>query len=283
MSQVSNNDKVGFIYYSTEAPLYKYMNEKYNGRFEAFRGTAAQGLEGQFYIADFTGSDKLSRRQDLYTAISRAEQGALVYGSDLAKIKSNRENVVTMSLFPKAGIVRFSENRKKFLEQNYPGNIDLIKIDRQGIKTIITTPPLTKVPPLVATQDELTLPTNYGEKTVEALNEKQSKQPTVELGKDFVYLLHSHNTFELGMKEEDGKLVFEDEISRYKYRIDSAIGLVKIFESDWTKPIKDAKFYKDIIKNSSIYQSFCVELMTGLEPVTSCLPCRCTTDCATLA
>lgn len=88
------------------------MNEKYNGRFEAFRGTAAQGLEGRFYIADFTGSDELSRKKDLYTAISRAEQGALVYGSELTKIKSNRENVVTMSSFSKAGIARFSENRK---------------------------------------------------------------------------------------------------------------------------------------------------------------------------
>lgn len=224
------------------------MNEKYNGRFEAFRGTAAQGLEGRFYIADFTGSDELSRKKDLYTAISRAEQGALVYGSELTKIKSNRENVVTMSSFSKAGIARFSENRKKFLEQNYPESVNLVKIDRQGIKTVITTPPPTKVPPLIATQDELTLPTNYGEKTVEALNEKQSEQPIPELGEDFVYLLHSHNTFELGMKEKDGKLVFEDEISRYRYRIDSAIGLAKIFELDWKNPVKDAEFYKNIIK-----------------------------------
>lgn len=248
MSQVSDKDKVGLIYYDMESPLYQYMNEKYNGRFEAFRGTAAQGLEGRFYIADFTGSDELSRKKDLYTAISRAEQGALVYGSELTKIKSNRENVVTMSSFSKAGIARFSENRKKFLEQNYPESVNLVKIDRQGIKTVITTPPPTKVPPLIATQDELTLPTNYGEKTVEALNEKQSEQPIPELGEDFVYLLHSHNTFELGMKEKDGKLVFEDEISRYRYRIDSAIGLAKIFELDWKNPVKDAEFYKNIIK-----------------------------------
>lgn len=46
------------------------------------------------------------------------------------------------------------------------------------------------------------------------------------------------------MKEKDGKLVFEDEISRYRYRIDSAIGLAKIFELDWKNPVKDAEFYK---------------------------------------
>ena len=50
------------------------------------------------------------------------------------------------------------------------------------------------------------------------------------------------------MKEKDGKLVFEDEISRYRYRIDSAIGLAKIFELDWKNPVKDAEFYKNIIK-----------------------------------
>jgi hypothetical protein len=35
-----------------------------------------------------------------------------------------------MSSFSKAGIARFSENRKKFLEQNYPESVNLVKIDR---------------------------------------------------------------------------------------------------------------------------------------------------------
>ena len=98
----------------------------------------------------------------------------------------------------------------------------------------------------VTAEPELGIPSETSEEATGAAvhgmstTEPPSEEPIVEAGgklTGFTYLLHTHNTFELGLKVRDNKLEFLDaDMKRYEHRIDSAIGLVKVYEADWKDP-----------------------------------------------
>lgn len=104
---------------------------------------------------------------------------------------------------------------------------------------------------LSAENQELTLGDEFNqsevEKNIENLNNGQSEGVEVITDSSFTYLLHSHNTFEIGLPIKDGKFVF-NELDRYQFRIDSAIGLLKIFEQNWTNPTNSVDSYIDMLK-----------------------------------
>jgi hypothetical protein len=72
------------------------------------------------------------------------------------------------------------------------------------------------------------------------LNNTVSKVPKLpNILEDFTYLLHTHNTNEVGVDKEevtteDGKFnkikFYDSDLDRYEDRIDSAHGLMKIYE-----------------------------------------------------
>lgn len=313
MSLLNKDEKVGFIYYDINSPIYQYLTTKYVDRFEPYKGTAAQGTEGRFYIADFYGSNSSKLKKDLYTAITRASQATLVLNIPPGiNIQSIREGVTTNSGFSKPGLIIYSKKRKNLLHELFSKSESLKYVKRKSIKKIIkqeTVEPLIAPIPqsnqktveiqwekpeevlsiqyngetyetdglkvykgneeitdnsaildiynnLKQEKPEVTLSEEFSPErvqgTINTLNNKSQNFPERIIDdSEFTYLLHSHNTFELGMKynKEDNKLEFSDNIDRYRYRIDSAIGLVKIFEEDWKNPQKSASFYIDIIKN----------------------------------
>lgn len=87
------NGKIGLIYYDEDSELVKLIDAKYADKFDKKKGTAAQGLEGQYYIIDTEGIslNVEQRNRDLYTSITRAQQGAIVYGYYPENISSIRE------------------------------------------------------------------------------------------------------------------------------------------------------------------------------------------------
>lgn len=108
-----------------------------------------------------------------------------------------------------------------------------------------------------STDKELTLPEETSRKTVventNKLNNTVSKVPKLpNILEDFTYLLHTHNTNEIGVDKEEvdvegekfNKVKFYDsDLDRYEDRIDSAHGLMKIYEKQWRKPQLGYDFY----------------------------------------
>lgn len=328
-STLQENEKIGYIYYDEESPVLKLLETKYFDKFVKFKGTSAQGREGQYYLVDFYGNQKdpIDARNDLYTGITRAEQGAIVLyrkgGQEIQKLNQHQETSTTKTGFSKTALKSYAIKTKKFLDDNATNEL-LTYISRK--KKSVTKPAPTVTPtaitppapvsvaittitngnwdnpdnvqeitykgdkyatdgvkvgkyisvneielleqsdPLVqqildvynnrnTTEPEVTLPNEtseqqIGESVVEANNDT-SKQPEQLLSEDntglldFTYLLHTHNTLELGMNiDSNRKLQFIDpDLDRYEHRIDSAIGLMKVFEVDWKNPNRDADFY----------------------------------------
>ncbi len=315
----TSTEKIGLIYYSQEySPVLDLVTKNYADKFELFEGTSAQGLEGQYYIVDVTGASKNTDdlKRDLYTAVTRAKQGAIVTGALPISLQSTQEGVTTNSTYSQAGLQRYSNKRKDLFNQVYATTSPLTYTPRKKADIGTAPKPQATVAPQSVQQPptqvdwtnparvwkitydgedyltdgdkvakevnnetvevsddeasriqgiarnlsneppENTLPnenTNQPAVDIEELNSEQSTNPTEQAIQgdgnqfDFTYLLHSHNTFELGMMIEDGKLDYIDDISRYKYRIDSAIGLAKIFEQDWKNPTLPVEFYIDML------------------------------------
>jgi hypothetical protein len=74
--------------------------------------------------------------------------------------------------------------------------------------------------------------------------------------------------------DSNRKLQFLDpDLDRYEHRIDSAIGLMKVFEADWKNPNRDADFYieklnqlRNALFNTSDKSDLIVELSEIFNP-----------------
>lgn len=330
-SETGEKEKVGLIYFNDDSKALKILERKYAGKYEKFKDTSAQGLEGQYYIIDFHGSnrDGINKKQDLYTGISRAEQGALVIytsGIDVPQaLRQHQETASTKTGFDKNHLKSYAIDAKKLLDELCGDSKEFLE-KKDRAKVNVTRPTSTPTPATVTTTPTAT-PTvaaatvtwvkpdevkdfiykdtkyatdgvkigkynNSGEielledsdsLTTEVLTAFNTRMEDPELGiaseiseeklgstvyemtvtetpkepisedtsemKNFTYLLHTHNTFELGLKiDNNGKLQFLDpDMKRYEHRIDSAIGLMKVYEADWKNPTNNADFYIDKI------------------------------------
>ena len=77
---LKKGQKIGYIYTDKASPIYAALSQDQYKNFIDFReGGSAQGLEGQYYIieADPTTSKK-EYLKDIYTGMSRAQQGSLI-------------------------------------------------------------------------------------------------------------------------------------------------------------------------------------------------------------
>lgn len=360
-STLQEGEKIGYIYYDEESPVLKLLETKYSDKFVKFKGTSAQGREGQYYLVDFYGNQKdpVDARNDLYTGITRAEQGAIVLfrkgGQEIQKLNQHQETSTTKTGFSKTALKSYAIKTKKFLDYNAtnelltyiprkkksvakpapaptvtpttitppapvsvatttvtngnwdkPDNVQEItykgdKYATDGVKVgkyisaneielLEESDPLVQqildiynnistTEPEVILQNE-TNEQQIGESVVEA-NSATSEQPEQLLTEDntglldFTYLLHTHNTLELGMNiDSNRKLQFLDpDLDRYEHRIDSAIGLMKVFEADWKNPNRDADFYieklnqlRNALFNTSDKSDLIVELSEIFNP-----------------
>lgn len=72
---------IGYVYYDQNSSLYQELSqEKYKGIVELLPGTSAQGKEGQYYIIETKpyNEDDPTDFDDVYTALTRAQQGSLM-------------------------------------------------------------------------------------------------------------------------------------------------------------------------------------------------------------
>ena len=136
---LKNGEKIGYIYDDKNSPIYEalkdkdYIDLKYKG--------AAQGLEGRYYLIELSeGKEKASYLKDIYTGISRAEQGSILvtpYKKFNTEFKSNAVSEKVEENYERA-IPIYSKKRKDLLDKLITsGNVSQI-IPRKVQKT---TPP----------------------------------------------------------------------------------------------------------------------------------------------
>lgn len=142
------NQKIGYIYSDENSPIFKELSsDKYKQYIDLKQGGAAQGLEGQYYIieADFDNDSKNYLR-DLYTGISRAQQGSIIIapvGDDkkIFNLASDKINNKVDESLSDLTISKFASARKNLLDRLVPnGNsINYTPRDKQLV-TIQSTP-----------------------------------------------------------------------------------------------------------------------------------------------
>lgn len=77
---LKEGQKIGYIYTDKTSPIYAALSQDQYKNFIDFReGGSAQGLEGQYYIIEANPrTSKKEYLRDIYTGMSRAQQGSLI-------------------------------------------------------------------------------------------------------------------------------------------------------------------------------------------------------------
>ena len=77
---LKEGQKIGYIYTDKASPIYAALSQDQYKNFIDFReGGSAQGLEGQYYIIEADpNTSKKEYLKDIYTGMSRAQQGSLI-------------------------------------------------------------------------------------------------------------------------------------------------------------------------------------------------------------
>lgn len=136
LDTLEEGEKLNYIYDDVNSPLFKYLNDlntsgQYSGKINNITAGASQSQEGQYYIVDLqldkTGStEQESLKADrkiaaLYTAISRAKQGTLIFdrtGMTVASlINSTRMDKLVNKKMSVETIVNYGNKRKEILEK----------------------------------------------------------------------------------------------------------------------------------------------------------------------
>ena len=124
ISTLKPNQKIGYIYSDRNSPIFAQLSSsKYASYIDFKEGGSAQGLEGQYYIieADFSDNTPTYLR-DVYTGISRAQQGSILIApisEDKKAIKFNSQEVNQKvdEPLPRASIAKFADNKKRLLDK----------------------------------------------------------------------------------------------------------------------------------------------------------------------
>lgn len=113
--------KIGYVYNNEDSPLYKYLSTK--PEIQLYKGTSAQGLEGQYFIVEL-GYDLNTKNylKNLYTGSTRSKQGTLILHSgdyaEVLNIKSEKKTeVVIKEPLGKESIKKFAANRKYIIQK----------------------------------------------------------------------------------------------------------------------------------------------------------------------
>lgn len=115
--------KVGFMYSDDTSELYKYLMENYEDRIDKQPNADGQGGEIQYIIVETNNQSLGDFTDSLYTGVSRAEQGALVFIPDdtefkaIKEVNSSNENQQYQLLSWKDNIKKVSEEGKKELAE----------------------------------------------------------------------------------------------------------------------------------------------------------------------
>ena len=137
LDTLEDDEKLNYIYDSVDSPLYKYLSNlnssgEYSGKINVITAGASQSQEGQYYVVDLqlskTGPGEeltlQAQRQiaALYTAISRAKQGTLIFDrteSTVSQlISSTRMDKLVNKKMSQDSITNYGNKRKEILEKS---------------------------------------------------------------------------------------------------------------------------------------------------------------------
>ena len=81
IAKLGKDEKIGYVYNDTKSKLYQLINStpKYKDHVEFYKGNSAQGLEGKYWLIEpNVKSSEYSLMQDIYTSITRAQEGSVL-------------------------------------------------------------------------------------------------------------------------------------------------------------------------------------------------------------
>lgn len=111
-------EKIGYIYHSTDSPIYKALQqEKYKQHIDFRKGSSALGAENQYYIQEVGISDNRKQlTKDFYTGVTRAKQGSVIiapYSKDKATLDISSSEIKTKipEQVSKAAIIKSIEEK----------------------------------------------------------------------------------------------------------------------------------------------------------------------------
>ncbi len=229
-------EPVGYIYQDENSDLYKYLEENFKDKIKFFKGSEAQGLEGQYYIIEPNTSNGDIFAKSLYTGISRSEQGALVVTpsgvGNITNITSVLDPNFQLEPLPPQAITKASKNRKEELEELLQGyQVKSLEIVIPEYEESITPKKEDFVlPPVIESEnivDDAIVNSDL-ENEVEQYEEMiVAENVTEEEVPEDSFTLYTFNDFQMGVDLEDGKIVYKGE--HFEERIDNAIGLMNLF------------------------------------------------------
>lgn len=141
ISTLKPNQKIGYVYDNEDSQLYKLLSsDAYSQYIDFKKGSTAQGLESQYYIIENSSEQiEYDDLRNIYTGISRAEQGSILISS---QIKSSR---VTNKIDEKLStplIRKYAKERKELLNSIITEHnpIQIVPRTTESITTINKTP-----------------------------------------------------------------------------------------------------------------------------------------------
>lgn len=176
---LKGGEKIGYIFNNKNSKLYEALSKRDD--IELFEGGSAQGLEGRYYIIDLDyTNDTKTFLKDLYTGISRAEQGSLIIapsGEHKSIVQMNstaKSQVPIKEPLTKEAISNFAKKRKEVLDKVVAeGQVsEIIPRNKTNITTVTTTP-------ITQTLDEVTSEATLETALAEAM--QQEKQNLLQL------------------------------------------------------------------------------------------------------
>lgn len=114
--------KIGYIYTDKTSPIYAILSQDQYKNFIDFReGGSAQGLEGQYYIIEANPNVSTDEYlKDIYTGISRAQQGSIIIApvkKDMVKFDSFEVSEKISEQLATNVIANFAQKRKDVLDK----------------------------------------------------------------------------------------------------------------------------------------------------------------------
>ena len=128
---LQKGEKIGYIYTDTSSPIYKLLSsDEYSDFIDLKEGGSAQGLEGRYYIIEASPNSYMTSPntkksataqylKDIYTGITRAQQGSLIIAPvDIGpKFNSTQLQEKINESLNNNVIANYANKRKQLLDQ----------------------------------------------------------------------------------------------------------------------------------------------------------------------
>ena len=129
---LKEGEKIGYVYTDSTSELYKLLTTEFSDHIQLYKGSSAQGLEGQYFIIenrDSTNPDSSlyaspeEHYKNIYTGISRASQGCmLILGTDYndggVQIRNASPDTYPIEeVFNPTLIKKFSDEKRQILDK----------------------------------------------------------------------------------------------------------------------------------------------------------------------